>query len=260
MQLGSNASWRSTVSSSSDSPFKLSRPESRRPRRRDDRFWAVVESIEVFPDMVFVTLDYLGVRRHHQRWSPFPNTWEFPRMKRTRRVIQPVTLNPRDDGVTHINVYSRGRTQLGRLLSNFAETPFIHPRHGRFDSIEGLWYWLSVDPTNPDRDSLRKLSGFAAKKVGRKLRGNDWPDSDQFMRDVKLGLYSKLMFHREVRSQLLESKLPLVHYYVAWGKVFDVSDQDWTHKWFASYRSMFKGSTFRRLKRNASKRRRLVSR
>lgn len=35
--------------------------------------------------------------------------------------------SPIDDGVTHINVYSKGRTKLGRDLSNFAAIGIIHP-------------------------------------------------------------------------------------------------------------------------------------
>jgi hypothetical protein len=45
-------------------------------------------------------------------------------------------IKPSEDGVTHINVYSRGNTELGRLLSNFAHTPFSHPEFGEFASVE----------------------------------------------------------------------------------------------------------------------------
>ena len=30
---------------------------------------------------------------------------------------------PKDDGITHINIYSQGKTQLGRFLSNFEPSP-----------------------------------------------------------------------------------------------------------------------------------------
>lgn len=35
-------------------------------------------------------------------------------------MIEP-TINPDEDGRTHINIYSKGGTELGRLLSNFAQ-------------------------------------------------------------------------------------------------------------------------------------------
>jgi len=34
-------------------------------------------------------------------------------------------INPEEDGITHINIYSKGKTDLGRMLSNFAKLPFI---------------------------------------------------------------------------------------------------------------------------------------
>jgi len=40
------------------------------------------------------------------------------------------------DGVTHINIYSKGKTSLDRALSNFAHTP-IETVDGKFASIEG---------------------------------------------------------------------------------------------------------------------------
>lgn len=142
------------------------------------------------------------------------------------------------DGTTHINVYSRGKTHLGQMLSNFAETPFNHPRYGRFSSIEGLWYWLSVPAEKEGRDGLRDKSGFAAKKLGRSLRGEDWNDSPEFKRDITLGIFAKLAIRPELVADLKASTLPLVHYYVAWGKVIDMTDRDWTHKVYVRIREL----------------------
>jgi len=51
-------------------------------------------------------------------------------------------LDSKMDGVTHINIYSKGKTKLGRLLTNFAHTPFTHAEYGQFASVEGFWYWI----------------------------------------------------------------------------------------------------------------------
>ena len=73
------------------------------------------------------------------------------------------------DGVDHINVYSQGKTQLGRNLSNFSRFP-ICTDDGNFYSIEGYWYWLLTKD-----DSLRKMWGFKAKAHGREmLKGGEW--------------------------------------------------------------------------------------
>jgi len=64
-----------------------------------------------------------------------------------------------DDGLSHINIYSKGMTELGRLLSNFANTPVNTPQDGKFTSIEGYWYWLLGK--NDNREVLRTLHGLS---------------------------------------------------------------------------------------------------
>lgn len=81
----------------------------------------------------------------------------------------PAAFDPAMDGVDHINVYSRGRTGLGRVLTNFAHTPFTVPEHGTFASVEGYWYWLQC-PAGAARERLRPLHGHRAKQIGRELR------------------------------------------------------------------------------------------
>lgn len=44
--------------------------------------------------------------------------------------IKPPKYTPDNDGITHINLYSKSRTVLGRQLSNFAHSPFKHPKYG----------------------------------------------------------------------------------------------------------------------------------
>jgi len=48
----------------------------------------------------------------------------------------------KDDGITHINIYSKGKTLLGKMLSNWSYYP-IYLVLGRFNSIEGLIFYLS---------------------------------------------------------------------------------------------------------------------
>jgi hypothetical protein len=124
--------------------------------------------------------------------------------------------NPRDDGVTHVNVYSRGATLLGKLLSNFASVRFTVPEHGTFDSIEGYWYWLGCKD-----DRLRSLSGYAAKKVGRELRSSDWPSSPDFKSRILTALQAKYDASPTLRRLLSLNRLPFEHYYVFGDHVVD---------------------------------------
>ena len=63
-------------------------------------------------------------------------------------------FTPSTDGIDHINIYSKGKTSLGRWLSNFAKSP-IETEDGHFDSIEGYWYWYWLSSKD---DTLRALS------------------------------------------------------------------------------------------------------
>ena len=76
-------------------------------------------------------------------------------------------INPLEDGVTHINVYSRGNTELGQLCSNLALTPFFYPQYGQFNSVEGFWYWLSL---GKKFDEFKTLYGFKCKELGKTIK------------------------------------------------------------------------------------------
>lgn len=78
-------------------------------------------------------------------------------------------INPDEDGITHINVYSKGKTELGQLLSNFAYTPFVHSEYGKFNSIEAFWYYYF---TGCKHDDLKLLYGYKAKEKGRKYNND----------------------------------------------------------------------------------------
>jgi hypothetical protein len=48
--------------------------------------------------------------------------------------MMPEYTDPTTDGIDHINIYSKGYTKLGRLLSNFTKSEFTHPisRHPKY--------------------------------------------------------------------------------------------------------------------------------
>lgn len=129
-----------------------------------------------------------------------------------------------DDGLTHINVYSKARTELGRLLSNFAHTPVNTPQNGKFASIEGYWYWLLAPRDSTDKEALRTLSGFQAKDKGREVVGKDWPDAndDLFKFQIYQALIAKVVQTKGLEEKLIQSSLPFTHYYAYNGKVIDV--------------------------------------
>ena len=119
------------------------------------------------------------------------------------------TIDPNEDGITHLNVYSQGKTELGRLLTNFALTPFKHPDYGRFASMEGFWYWLS---TGQKHDRLRRAHGAIAKKIGRSL---ERVPCTNFKEEIEKAIRVKIKQTPEIiRLMRLQKPLPLKHYYV----------------------------------------------
>lgn len=115
---------------------------------------------------------------------------------------------PEKDGIDHINVYSKGRTELGRLLTNFAHTPFEHPSRGHFESMEGYWYYVA---TGEQHEELRTVHGSHAKALGKTF---EKVERIGFEMAIKTGIRSKLIQHPNILCGLLDNELPLAHYYV----------------------------------------------
>lgn len=128
------------------------------------------------------------------------------------------------DGVTHINIYSKGRTTLGQALSNFSDTP-IDTLDGQFRSIEGYWYYLGTD--HPSRVIFRDLFGSEAKLVGRQLKALDWQDSPVFKLKIYSAMLTKLILHDSILSEFQKNKLPFRHYYAFGGKICEPKEGKW---------------------------------
>lgn len=136
--------------------------------------------------------------------------------------------NPDDDGVTHINVYSKGNTKIGRMLSHFYYSPIILPEDGKFNCVEGYWFWLQMSDI-PGKDVLRELLGAGAKKTGAKLR-EEFPnhlDDIQFKKKIAVANACKIEQNTSISRELILSKLPFVHYYNYGGKVVVPNNSEW---------------------------------
>lgn len=133
-------------------------------------------------------------------------------------------FNPNNDGIDHINVYSQGKTTLGVFLSNWTKYPMILEPLGRFESVEGLWYFLS---TGDNR--LKTMSGFAAKQLGRSLPKVVTLPDDEFKSIIKQATKIKVAGGPQYFN-FVDSVLPFTHYYVFNGKQVDAG-----HKWIIEY-------------------------
>lgn len=146
-----------------------------------------------------------------------------------------VNIDPRDDGIRHINIYSRSLCELGRELSNFSRFPIIHPEYGNFESIEGFWYYIS---SGMKYEQLRTLFGFSAKKLGKSL---PIEHIDNFIEIIKSALLCRLQQHPELAYKLNKSTIPLTHYYY-YGKLDNCKiiypqDSQWLVDFYTDYRN-----------------------
>lgn len=153
---------------------------------------------------------------------------------------------PQNDGVTHINIFSKGKTELGRRLSHFDKSPFIHPYFGPFNSMEGFWYYIRA--VKPD-DKLRMLIGHEAKFYGRELESRFLPNFQTIIMDAN---YQKIMQNPEIKDLMIESTLPFDHYYTfgSYNAIKQVRLQQfsWLVEGFEQIRRKLKnGETFEKL-------------
>lgn len=146
-------------------------------------------------------------------------------------------FRPDEDGITHINIYSQGLSPLGRVLSNFAFTPFTHPIHGRFCSIEGYWFWLQTKP-GFKREALRFMSGVAAKNWGTSVREHRSDECrPEFRENIKQAVSCKCYQNYDIYKELKASTLPLIHKYV-YGRTYLPTGFDWTAELWVEQRKI----------------------
>lgn len=132
-----------------------------------------------------------------------------PKLKKT----EIKAFMPANDGLDHINIYSRGKTKLGRLLSNFANTPFCY-NGVTYQSMEGALYYYRTDDNR-----LISMHGNAAKKLGRSLKHVKIESTAL----LKAWLLAKVYSNPEIIELLIKNNLPFAHYYVIYGKVIEAN-------------------------------------
>lgn len=130
---------------------------------------------------------------------------------------------PENDGITHINIYSKAKTQLGLMLSNFYHFECLTD-DGKFQSVEGYWYYLSIGDCK-EKEVLRNLYGFSAKQKGKDLlKFKDKRFDEIFETKILKAIWYK--FRRNAHLLNNDNKdLPFEHYYNYQGKIVYVKDK-----------------------------------
>lgn len=148
-------------------------------------------------------------------------------------------IDSNDDGVTHINIYSGGQTELGRFLSNFTYWTQVTD-HGIFNSLEGYYHYLKLMRAVNESDisgllrgaikeeieALKGMYGKQAQDYGRQLRQrlmneriwiNDHP-SEFFYECFRKAVITKIE-SSHFKTAFEECTLPFTHYYLIGDKV-----------------------------------------
>jgi len=175
-----------------------------------------------------------------------------------------MNYTPETDGIDHINVYSKAKTDLGKFLSNFTYAK-IKTQDGIFSSIEGYWYWLlSSDHPKHDcyecnatgttvldigaqsyfgpcdlcnRETLRYLSAAEAKKVGRIIAEKDRNKDTTFQNKIKKAIEYKINNSTNIKNQFIKSTLPFTHYYIMYGNIIVPTTDLWVIEHIESLRT-----------------------
>jgi hypothetical protein len=134
--------------------------------------------------------------------------------------------HPKYETIDHINIYSKSKSPLGRALSNFFYSAFVHPDFGVFKSVEGFYYYLL---TGEIHEELKDLHGLAAKRFGESKTVLT-KINKQFKLRMQEAICYKIISNDYIQNLLVESDLPLTHYYY-YGersenpKVYDMSKE-----------------------------------
>ena len=135
-------------------------------------------------------------------------------------------IDSTEDGYTHINIYSKGKTKLGRDLSNFSPYSFTLEPYGWFPSVESFYFWFL---TGQKHHELRKLSGAAAKAAAEKYTNDRLEMNEERLGVIQAAICAKIAQNPDLAERLKKSTLAFKHYYCYGTKVINVEDE---HGWF----------------------------
>lgn len=127
------------------------------------------------------------------------------------------------DGVNHINTYSKGKTKLGRMLSNMSNvsaTIDIEGKKYKFKSLEGYWYYLKLWYLfRKQYLEFKDYDCFKAKEKAREIMGNKKEialtkiEREEFNEKMSEAFRLKIFQNKQLYNLLKNSTLPFEHYY-----------------------------------------------
>jgi hypothetical protein len=139
------------------------------------------------------------------------------------------------DGVTHINIDKRGRTELGQMLTHMSRSQFDHPEFGPFQSVEGFIGFIRSGATD---DQFHYVHGMNAR-YRAKNQNSDFIRG--FRELVMQANYLKIVQNDSLRRAFRDSMLPFDHYYLLGnGRPVQPRNAQWIIPGFEELRRLIK--------------------
>lgn len=147
-----------------------------------------------------------SLREKLRDMQPSQQRFAKPQRQYNRPVEQSAPEVSGIDGVDHINIWDRGETELGMVLSPMADISFKHNVFGPFRSVEGFWHYIR-SVTKDDRN--RRTYGLYAKKLGETF---DTQMVDDFRAIILDAHYQKISQYQAIIDEVKASVLPFELY------------------------------------------------
>lgn len=138
-------------------------------------------------------------------------------MKKTIANTNITLPDPDQDGVTHINVhFNLAQNPLGKQLSTYYVSPFVHHYFGPFRCVEGFMLYVK---TGCVEDRFRKLTGARAKTLFRALIKSKELTNHRITPLVyeeiqKMATWAKLVHNPVMMDLFKQSTLPFDSYFL----------------------------------------------
>lgn len=116
------------------------------------------------------------------------------------------------DGVTHICIDIDAKTELGRMLSHYYESGFVHPTFGSFKTLEGFWRYINCDDEgSKQRDDFRTISGRGVNKISRHMAKRNVKNFKQIIYEAN---YYRIINDKKLYDLFVSSTLPFDYYFL----------------------------------------------
>lgn len=148
-------------------------------------------------------------------------------------------LSVDQDGISHINIYSRGKTKLGKQLTNMYHFKFIYD-NVEFISVEQAWHFYKFCKYPELANKILKLdSSFKCLDFAKANKQNDIDTQSvmfkELMKDV---IRTRLECDEPLMNLLRNSWLPFEHYYAYSSKIHDQRHKyEWLINIFEDFRT-----------------------